>query len=280
MLDCAGRQACLAARFRDEKPGKPQGFEAQWARMRPIPVHSTRTSPGVRGMNPRRAAATFPCSAAKPSRCSAHVKAASMSTPPSGPAATAGPFSISPGTRVIGIDRDRTAIAGGFDLVDGSGGRLTLVEDRFSNLAEVCAAQGVAARGRRRDGCRGVLDAARPGRAAASRSASTARSTCGWAMSARPRPMSIAKASEADLANIIYIFGEERHSRAVARAIVAARKQTPIRPPVRWPISSRKSCGRSRVKSIRRPGRFRPCGFSSTRNSTSCIWRCRPPSGC
>ena len=48
-------------------------------------------------------------------------------------------------TRVIGIDRDRTAIAGGFDLVDRSDGRLTLVEDRFSNLAEVCAAQGVDA---------------------------------------------------------------------------------------------------------------------------------------
>ena len=48
-----------------------------------------------------------------------------------------------PGTRVIGIDRDRTAITGGFDLVDRSAGRLTLVEERFSRLAEVCAAQGV-----------------------------------------------------------------------------------------------------------------------------------------
>jgi len=38
----------------------------------------------------------------------------------------------------------------------------------------------------------------------------------------------IARASQADLANIIYIFGEERHSRAVARAIVAARQQAPI----------------------------------------------------
>jgi 16S rRNA (cytosine1402-N4)-methyltransferase len=38
----------------------------------------------------------------------------------------------------------------------------------------------------------------------------------------------VTKASEADLANIIYIFGEERHSRGVARAIVAARKQAPI----------------------------------------------------
>jgi 16S rRNA (cytosine1402-N4)-methyltransferase len=38
----------------------------------------------------------------------------------------------------------------------------------------------------------------------------------------------VARASEADLADIIYIFGEERHSRRVARAIVAARKEAPI----------------------------------------------------
>src|SRR2546430_16492025 len=38
----------------------------------------------------------------------------------------------------------------------------------------------------------------------------------------------IAQASEADLANIIYIFGEERHSRSLARAIVAARREAPI----------------------------------------------------
>ena len=44
--------------------------------------------------------------------------------------------------KVIGIDRDRTAIAGGFDLVERSAGRLTLVEDRFSNLDEVCARAG------------------------------------------------------------------------------------------------------------------------------------------
>src|SRR5436190_9412111 len=50
-----------------------------------------------------------------------------------------------PATRVIGIDRDRSAIADGFDLVDGSDGRLVLVEDRFSDLAEVCAGQGCEA---------------------------------------------------------------------------------------------------------------------------------------
>src|SRR5882724_2159966 len=49
------------------------------------------------------------------------------------------------GTRIIGIDRDRSAIAGGFDLVDRSDGRLTLAEDKFSNLAGICAAQGIDA---------------------------------------------------------------------------------------------------------------------------------------
>src|SRR3954447_16162044 len=33
-----------------------------------------------------------------------------------------------PGTRIIGIDRDRSAILGGVELVDRSDGRLTLVE--------------------------------------------------------------------------------------------------------------------------------------------------------
>jgi hypothetical protein len=93
-----------------------------------------------------------------------------------------------PGTRVLGIDRDRSAIAGGFDLVEQSAGRLTLVEDRFSNLAEICAAQGLQGR-RRRDGYRGVLDAARRGRARLLVSSWAARSTCGWAMTVRPRRM-------------------------------------------------------------------------------------------
>jgi 16S rRNA (cytosine1402-N4)-methyltransferase len=39
--------------------------------------------------------------------------------------------------KVIGIDRDQTAIAAGFDLVEQMGGRLDLVEDTFSALGEV-----------------------------------------------------------------------------------------------------------------------------------------------
>jgi 16S rRNA (cytosine1402-N4)-methyltransferase len=130
-------------------------------------------------------------------------------------------------TRVIGIDRDRTAIAAGFGLVDRSGGRLTLVEDRFSNLADICAAQGAS----RVDGV--VMDVG---------VSSMQVDEAGRGFSFRldgPLDMRmghdgptaadvVASASEADLANIIYIFGEERHSRAVARAIVSARKDAPI----------------------------------------------------
>lgn len=131
------------------------------------------------------------------------------------------------GTRVIGIDRDRSAITGGFDLVDKSDGRLTLVEDRFSNLAEICAGQGVNAV----DGV--VMDVG-----VSSMQLDQAERGFSFRLGG-PLDMRmghdgptaadvIAKASEADLANIIYIFGEERHSRAVARAIVAARKEAPV----------------------------------------------------
>jgi 16S rRNA (cytosine1402-N4)-methyltransferase len=132
-----------------------------------------------------------------------------------------------PGTRVIGIDRDRSAIAGGFDLVDQSGGRLTLAEDRFSNLAAICAAHGV----QEVDGV--VMDVGVSSMQLDTADRGFSFRTIGpldMRMS-HDGPTAadvIAKASEADLANIIYIFGEERHSRAVARAIVAARKETPI----------------------------------------------------
>src|SRR5947209_4454414 len=47
-----------------------------------------------------------------------------------------------PGTRLIGIDRDRNAVADGFGLIEQSGGRLTLVEDQFSHLEDVARGLG------------------------------------------------------------------------------------------------------------------------------------------
>ena len=131
------------------------------------------------------------------------------------------------GTKVIGIDRDRTAIADGFDLVERADGRLTLIEERFSHLGEVCAAQGFAAV----DGV--VMDVGvssmqldQGSRGFSFRFDGPLDMRMGHAGPTAADV--IARASEADLANIIYIFGEERHSRGLARAIVAARKETPI----------------------------------------------------
>ncbi|WP_194403937.1 16S rRNA (cytosine(1402)-N(4))-methyltransferase RsmH [Bradyrhizobium sp. CCBAU 53351] len=132
-----------------------------------------------------------------------------------------------PGTRLIAIDRDRTAIAGGAELVERSDGRLTLVEDRFSNLADVCSAQGIDAV----DGV--VMDVG---------VSSMQLDQAGRGFSFRldgPLDMRmgqvgptaadvVAHASEGDLADIIYLFGEERQSRRIARAIVADRQETPF----------------------------------------------------
>jgi 16S rRNA (cytosine1402-N4)-methyltransferase len=130
-----------------------------------------------------------------------------------------------PDAHVIGIDRDRNAITAGASLVEAAQGRLDLVEDRFSNLDMVLGegnlADGVvfdlgvssmqldeAARGFsfRADG---PLDM-RMGR-----DGSTAADI-------------VARASERDLAAIVARLGEEKHARAVARAIVTARSERPI----------------------------------------------------
>jgi 16S rRNA (cytosine1402-N4)-methyltransferase len=128
------------------------------------------------------------------------------------------------GARVIGIDRDHDAIAGGAALVEEARGRLELVEDRFSNLAAIAgsaAADGVvfdlgvssmqldeAARGFsfRLDG---PLDMrmGRDGPSAAD---------------------VVARAGERDLAGIIATLGEENRARTIARTIVRERDQRPI----------------------------------------------------
>jgi 16S rRNA (cytosine1402-N4)-methyltransferase len=132
-----------------------------------------------------------------------------------------------PGTRLIAIDRDRSAIAGGAELLERSAGRLTLVEDRFSNLAEVCAAQGITAI----DGV--VMDVGvssmqldQAGRGFSFRLDGPLDMR--MAQSGPTAADVVARASEGDLADIIYLFGEERQSRRIARAIVADRQETPF----------------------------------------------------
>lgn len=128
---------------------------------------------------------------------------------------------------VIGIDRDQTAVARGFGLVEASTGRLTLVEDRFSSLDRVARECGFDAV----DGV--VLDIGvssmqldEAGRGFSFRLEGPLDMRMG--NSGPTAADVVAAASEHDLANIVFLLGEERHSRAVARAIVTARKKKPI----------------------------------------------------
>jgi len=130
--------------------------------------------------------------------------------------------------KVIGIDRDQSAIALGADLVQAANGRLTLIEDRFSNLDAVARSAGVDAV----DGV--VLDLGvssmqldTPARGFSFRLDGPLDMRMGGE---GPSAADVVNAAgERDLANIIFILGEERHSRAVARAIVKARSAAPIR---------------------------------------------------
>jgi 16S rRNA (cytosine1402-N4)-methyltransferase len=130
-------------------------------------------------------------------------------------------------TRVIGIDRDATAIAGGQHLVDASAGRLTLVEGRFADLdALACGAGAEAADGIVLDLGVSSMQLDTPWRGFSFRY----DGPLDMRMGAKGPSAAdvVAAASERDLADIIFNLGEERHSRAVARAIVAARRERPI----------------------------------------------------
>jgi 16S rRNA (cytosine1402-N4)-methyltransferase len=130
-------------------------------------------------------------------------------------------------TRVVGIDRDQSVVARGFGLVEAAGGRLTLVEDRFSSLDTVARDCGF-------DAVDGVvldigvssmqLDEAERGFSFQQEGPLDMR----MGKTGPSAADVVAVASERDLANIIFLLGEERHSRAVARAIIAARGKAPI----------------------------------------------------
>jgi 16S rRNA (cytosine1402-N4)-methyltransferase len=128
------------------------------------------------------------------------------------------------GARVIGIDRDQSAIARGADLVGQAQGRLELVEERFGDLQSVVAeasADGVAFD-------LGVssmqLDQVERGFSFRLDGPLDMRMGHDGPSVADV----VARAGERDLAAIIATLGEERHARAVARAIVKARNEHAI----------------------------------------------------
>lgn len=132
-----------------------------------------------------------------------------------------------PSVKVIAIDRDPDALRAGRRVADASGGRLTLLEGTFGRLDELAATHGSA----RLDGI--VLDIG-----VSSMQLDEAERGFSFRQDG-PLDMRMARQglsaadivnrAEADeLADIFFHYGEERRSRAVARAILAARAESPI----------------------------------------------------
>ena len=127
--------------------------------------------------------------------------------------------------RVIGIDRDQNAIAEGASLVEAEHGRLTLVEDRFANLDSIAGGAATL------DGVVFDLGVSSMQLDVAERGFSFRRDGPLDMRMGRDGPSAadvVALASERDLAIVIAALGEERHARAIARAIVKARSLAPI----------------------------------------------------
>jgi 16S rRNA (cytosine1402-N4)-methyltransferase len=130
--------------------------------------------------------------------------------------------------RVFGIDRDPDAVQRGRDLAERHGGRLSILEGRFGDMARLLAPVNA-------DPIAGIaldlgisstqLDTPERGFSFRTDGPLDMRMS-GQGQSAADL---VAILSEPQLADLIHVFGEERFARRVARAITAARRRRPIR---------------------------------------------------
>jgi 16S rRNA (cytosine1402-N4)-methyltransferase len=129
--------------------------------------------------------------------------------------------------KVIAIDRDPQAIAGGQDLVRQSNGRLQLIHGEFSSLRDVIAGLGI-------DTVQGVvmdigvssmqLDQAERGFSFMREGPLDMRMSLDGTSAADY----VNSMEQDDLSRVIFLLGEEPRARAIARAIVAAREVAPL----------------------------------------------------
>ena len=132
---------------------------------------------------------------------------------------------LAAGARVIGVDRDPRAIAGGRALAGEAAGRLTLVEGRFGELDVIARAFTENLDGVALDiGVSSMqLDEAERGFSLRFDAPLDMR------MEAQGRSAAdiLLECDEEEIADILFHYGEERASRRIARAIVVDRAQKP-----------------------------------------------------
>ncbi len=130
--------------------------------------------------------------------------------------------------RLIAMDRDGAALEAARERLSGAGGRVELVHADFRELARVLGQRGVAA-----------VDGVLADLGVSSLQLDTAERGFSFRQdgpldmrmdrsSGVPVADLIRTSDEATLADVIFRFGEERHARRIARAIVQARARQPL----------------------------------------------------
>ena len=131
-------------------------------------------------------------------------------------------------SRLIGLDRDPAALAEAAAALGAFGDRVTLMHADYRRLDEVLDAQGIAGV----DGLLADLGVSSMQLDSPGRGFSFRRDEpLDMRMDPTTGPTAaeaIGDADERTLANVIYEFGEERHSRRIARAIAGARMRSPL----------------------------------------------------
>jgi 16S rRNA (cytosine1402-N4)-methyltransferase len=131
------------------------------------------------------------------------------------------------GCRVWGIDRDPDAVARGGEMAKTYGGRLTVLQGRYGDMDRLLDAAGVAAV----DGVALDIGVSSMQIDDADRGFSFLRDgplDMRMEQSGPSAADAVNTLPEAELADILWRYGEERHSRRIARAIVAARQEKPF----------------------------------------------------
>jgi 16S rRNA (cytosine1402-N4)-methyltransferase len=145
--------------------------------------------------------------------------------------------------RLIGIDRDALALAQAGEALAEFGSRVELVHGDYRDVARLLDERGA-----------GPIDGAVADLGVSSLQLGEGRGfsfqrdeALDMRMDTSQGPTAadlIGAAGERDLADVIYRYGEERRSRAIARAVVAARKAAPIRTTGQLAAIVRRAAGR------------------------------------